>query len=303
MSTEREQLIEAASKAMCDDSHGEGAWECREPMEEALYLSRARAAFAVFEKAHTPTDACEHVWMKGYADRCQRCWTIRDHACTPTDDEREALVALNEATTHPLNSYKALYDAAVLARRALARRTVQGEPSNALDGRGVLDAIRWLADARDQYSGEEIRSQTSSVRLVADIIDGTNRGTGWLPSWLWDAWSKRREALAGVMSVQGEPQHDESCGERCNHCTACGVAIVYGSRCPDHYLNRAQGEPEWEYGIRPLDDDVPLSVSPMPTYEAARVRADNIRGGWAIVRRRPAGPWVAVQAPEGEEKR
>ncbi|WP_431863007.1 hypothetical protein [Microbacterium algeriense] len=54
-------------------------------------------------------------------------------------------------------------------------------------------------------------------------------------------------------------------------------------------------EPEWEYGIRPEDDDVPLGVSPMPTLEAALTRADNIYGGWVIVRRRKAGPWVPAK--------
>lgn len=52
----------------------------------------------------------------------------------------------------------------------------------------------------------------------------------------------------------------------------------------------------WEYGIRPEDDDVPLGVSPMPTLDAARTRANNIRGGWIIVRRRKAGPWEPVEA-------
>lgn len=51
----REALIEKAAKAMLDDSHGEGTWEVRTPMEEELYLRRSRAALAVFEQAHTPT--------------------------------------------------------------------------------------------------------------------------------------------------------------------------------------------------------------------------------------------------------
>jgi hypothetical protein len=48
---------------------------------------------------------------------------------------------------------------------------------------------------------------------------------------------------------------------------------------------------EWEYGIRPEDDDVPLGISPMPSFDAARTRANNICGGWVIVRRRKAGDW------------
>jgi hypothetical protein len=53
---------------------------------------------------------------------------------------------------------------------------------------------------------------------------------------------------------------------------------------------------EWEYGIRPEDDDVPLGVSPMPSFDAAWTRASNIYGGWVIVRRRKAGQWEPVEA-------
>lgn len=42
----------------------------------------------------------------------------------------------------------------------------------------------------------------------------------------------------GPRVVRCEPSHGESCGERCNHCEVCGEGIVYGSRCPEHYLNQ-----------------------------------------------------------------
>lgn len=54
--------------------------------------------------------------------------------------------------------------------------------------RGVAHAVsqmRRLADARADYSGEEIEFQVATVRNVADIIEGTNDGAGWLPSWRW----------------------------------------------------------------------------------------------------------------------
>lgn len=35
---------------------------------------------------------------------------------------------------------------------------------------------------------------------------------------------------------RAEPKHDESCFERCAHCEVCGDSVLYGSRCPDHYL-------------------------------------------------------------------
>lgn len=54
--TDNEKLVEKAAKAIMEASHGEGVWELREPMEEDLYMRRARAALAVFEKAHTPTN-------------------------------------------------------------------------------------------------------------------------------------------------------------------------------------------------------------------------------------------------------
>lgn len=62
-----------------------------------------------------------------------------------------------------------------------------------------------------------------------------------------------------------------------------------------------QGETEWEYDIRPKDDEVPLGGSPMPTFGAAQTRANNIRGGWVIVRRRKAGPWLPVTNTESEK--
>jgi len=67
--TDNEKLIEDVAKAIMEASHGEGEWEFREPMEEELYLRRARAALAVFEKAHTPTDDERGALTKRFADR------------------------------------------------------------------------------------------------------------------------------------------------------------------------------------------------------------------------------------------
>ena len=37
--------------------------------------------------------------------------------------------------------------------------------------------------------------------------------------------------------MSAEPQHDAGCIEWCNHCQVCGAGIMYGSRCPAHYLS------------------------------------------------------------------
>lgn len=67
-----------------------------------------------------------------------------------------------------------------------------------------------------------------------------------------------------------------------------------------------QGEPEWEYRYAEVyPDGSTYTYGPkgdpgaFATIEAAR--AEAVEESDIIVRRRPAGPWVAVQAPEGEE--
>jgi len=54
--TDREKLIEEAAKAILVASHGEDYDEWESSLERELYRKRARAALAVFDKAHTPTD-------------------------------------------------------------------------------------------------------------------------------------------------------------------------------------------------------------------------------------------------------
>lgn len=79
---EREALIEKAARAI-RGSHLSDAWEELRGREREFRREQARAALAVFEQAHTPTEH-ECTWA---------CWVDRygqDHH-TPTDDEREAL--------------------------------------------------------------------------------------------------------------------------------------------------------------------------------------------------------------------
>lgn len=65
--------------------------------------------------------------------------------------------------------------------------------------RRIIDELRWLADAREQYETDvfpEIAREVQTARLLADILErktpvaegGT--GFGWLPSWMWDQWDQ-----------------------------------------------------------------------------------------------------------------
>ncbi|MDN3309577.1 hypothetical protein QWJ90_01395 [Microbacterium oryzae] len=51
--------------------------------------------------------------------------------------------------------------------------------------------LRWLADARAEYDHEATQREAHAARLLADIIDGQNDASGWLPSWRWDEWAAR----------------------------------------------------------------------------------------------------------------
>jgi hypothetical protein len=53
------------------------------------------------------------------------------------------------------------------------------------DQKILVDRMRALADARDDYDDPNVRCGTDAVRLVADILEGKNEGWGWLPSWRW----------------------------------------------------------------------------------------------------------------------
>lgn len=69
-----------------------------------------------------------------------------------------------------------------------------------------VDRLRWLADARAAYvdgpfstvdeffrltlTMQSIAREVMTVRLAADMLDGTNDACGWLPSWKWDEWAE-----------------------------------------------------------------------------------------------------------------
>ena len=75
------------------------------------------------------------------------------------------------------------------------------------------DLIRWLAEARGQYSPPEgsdaekyIKRELETAHHLADILDGTNEGWGWLPSWRWEEFSslfaKFREGQQNIQGVE-----------------------------------------------------------------------------------------------------
>lgn len=77
----------------------------------------------------------------------------------------------------------------------------------------LLTELRWLAAARAEYCHidhtdvrayldasdmeQHIHQEHAVVEGVADILDGTNDGMGWLPSWRWDDWEALRSGSEG----------------------------------------------------------------------------------------------------------
>lgn len=73
---------------------------------------------------------------------------------------------------------------------------------------GYADAIadlRWLADARDEYTSEDVKPAVMTARLLAEILAETTpvsdggTGWGWLPSWLWDEWDARKARRGALL--------------------------------------------------------------------------------------------------------
>ena len=71
------------------------------------------------------------------------------------------------------------------------------------------------------------------------------------------------------------PKHDESCGERCNHCQVCGEHILYGSRCQEH-PNRSEPQGEPSDALRDAIDHIQGAVEFQDAInpEAVRVVID-----------------------------
>lgn len=71
----------------------------------------------------------------------------------------------------------------------------------------IVADLRFLATTRAEYCHRCPESQSdmaemsqadlalhtehSTAAWLADIIDGQNSGSGWLPSWRWDEWAER----------------------------------------------------------------------------------------------------------------
>lgn len=79
------------------------------------------------------------------------------------------------------------------------------------------DLIRWLAEARGQYSPPEgsdaekyIQRELETAHHLADILDGKDEGWGWLPSWRWEEFSslfaKFREGQQSAQAIRPESE-------------------------------------------------------------------------------------------------
>jgi hypothetical protein len=72
----------------------------------------------------------------------------------------------------------------------------------------VIAELRWLADARDEYTGdEEIKRDTRTARHLADILERKHpvadggEGWGWLPSWKWAEWDAMGVAASSPPTI------------------------------------------------------------------------------------------------------
>lgn len=81
-----------------------------------------------------------------------------------------------------------------------------GAPADLEPGyRAAIEDIRWLAQARDQYTHPEIQRDTDRARAIAEYLEGPwDEAWGWLPSWLWPDWQERRARLPWVPVGEGE---------------------------------------------------------------------------------------------------
>lgn len=51
--------------------------------------------------------------------------------------------------------------------------------------------LRWLGDARGEYSHESFQNDMRTARHLADMVEGTNDGKDWTPPWLWDEYEEQ----------------------------------------------------------------------------------------------------------------
>lgn len=237
MATDHEQLIaqlvEESATTLRRYGYGHLADGIGAAFEEVLSpshsVNEAHSSSESVSEGDKPTDECEHVWMKGYADRCQRCWTVRGDAYIPTDDEREWLDSLRTWTLSDVQSSPrtALAIIVRLIAHIESRRTVQSEPNY----HRVIAAIRHRTNEKDfplhlaadieqimvEVGQEEVPStavqveswvhgEPSDAEVIAadlamlDFRAGTQEQM--IREMLRAAAAPR---AAGVVSVQGEP--------------------------------------------------------------------------------------------------
>lgn len=130
----REELIKKAAEAMVEHDNP-GVYERGDVIADwDDYVGAARAAFAVFEEAHTPVAKCGGAQTNCRHDmhppmHSAACPVSQAH--TPTDDEREAafkaVANARECTDGGCEEDRKIAEGFLAAG---FRRTVQGEPSD-----------------------------------------------------------------------------------------------------------------------------------------------------------------------------
>ena len=177
MTTDREQLIEKAAKALTGLTEAEWGIATAEGSDHLIgYFDAAERVWAVFEEAHTPTDGERAV-----------LWEI-------IDSERRGWQRIGSGLTSDLRDR-------ILA--AGFRRTVQGEPSH--EGHSFCDPrlgcvqgeptdAQVLAGLNAQWRTERQQAKYPEREPAPDL------------SFFGDSMTERmRAALRAAATVQGEP--------------------------------------------------------------------------------------------------
>lgn len=172
--TDNEKLIEEAAKAIYAMDPDRQAWDgdaygFLEPGAERgrkRAIAQARAALAVFEKAHTPAD--EPGWGPG--EKHADCYH-GEHSCTPTDDEREARLEYVIDAAVPVDefpSWRFRYSRRIAdaVRAAGFRRSEVSEPS---EGHGRHEFCDRRLGCLTEPQGEPSDAQAERARIIADL--------------------------------------------------------------------------------------------------------------------------------------
>lgn len=131
-----------------------------------------------------------------------------------TEQEWDALVSKAKAAIQRIDDIGLIVDdpntllASTVVDAVLPEFDRMIERVRAEERERLIGNLRWLAKSRAEYcrlphadEDAAIRAYHESSRLmqvlhdehttaeaIADLLDGSNDGMGWLPSWRWDEW-------------------------------------------------------------------------------------------------------------------